>query len=262
MSLLIDHMVAAALAAGAEIKAIYGAGCAVETKADGSVVTEADHRAEAIILKMLGEHYPDIPVVAEEEACAGRIPAVGRQFFLVDPLDGTRGFVNRTGEFTVNIALVEEGIATAGVIYAPDSQLLYYGEAGEGAYRSIGGGAAERISVRSPPPEGLTVLTSRTTSRETRDALAQWRIAHFLPSSSALKFCLVAEGSADVYTRFGQTMEWDTAAGQAIVEAAGGEVSELSGLTELGRLRYGNADKGFFNPHFIAWGRRDPNGTM
>ena len=254
MSPRLAPMIDAALEAGKEIEAIYGAGCATYTKADGSPVTEADHRAEAIILSALAEAYPDIPVIAEEEACAGRIPQVGSHFFLVDPLDGTRGFVNRTGEFTVNIALIEDGIATAGVIYVPDSHILYYGEAGAGASRRDAAGNTQRIQARAPPAEGLTVLASRTTADRTAARLSHLSIAEFLPSSSSLKFCLLAEGSADLYPRYGRTMEWDTAAGQAILEAAGGRVMALDGDAETGPLRYGNVAANFENPHFIAWG--------
>ena len=255
MNPLLQPMIDAALRAGDEIEAIYGAGCATEIKADGSPVTEADHRAEAIILAALAAAFPDIPVIAEEEACAGRIPEVGERFFLVDPLDGTRGFVNRTGEFTVNIALIESGAATAGVIYVPDSHILYYGQAGEGAYRRVGAGGAEPIRTRVPPAPGLTVLASRTTSERTAAKLAHLTIAEFLPSSSSLKFCLLAEGSADLYPRYGRTMEWDTAAGQAILEAAGGRVLALAADdSEAGPLRYGKVEGGFENPHFIAWG--------
>ena len=254
MSPLLRTIVDAALEAGAEIEAIYGAGCATETKPDGSPVTEADRRAEAIILARLGTAFPEIPVIAEEEASAGRIPDVGRRFFLVDPLDGTRGFVDRNGEFTVNIALVEDGAPLAGVVYAPDAHLLYYGARGEGAFRSRGGGAAEPIRTRPQPRAGLTAIASRSSAAGTRARLSQLAIAAFVPSSSSLKFCLLAEGAADVYPRFGRTMEWDTGAGQAVLEAAGGRVMALEGEAEAGPLRYGKVEAGFENPHFIAWG--------
>jgi len=253
MSPLLQLMVGAALEAGREIEIIYGAGCATEIKSDGSPVTEADHRAEAIILKHLST-VPDIPVIAEEEVAAGRIPAIGDRFFLVDPLDGTRGFVERNGEFTVNIAYVEGGAPKAGVIYVPDSRTLYYAELGSGAYRQRDEENEEPIAARTPPHEGLTVVASRTTAEKTRAKLAHLNIAGFEPSSSSLKFCLLAEGIADVYPRYGRTMEWDTAAGQAILEAAGGRVMALDGDTEAGPLRYGKSGGGFENPYFIAWG--------
>jgi 3'(2'), 5'-bisphosphate nucleotidase len=251
---LLETIVDIALEAGHEIERIYGAGCATVTKSDGSPVTEADHAAEAIILRRLGEAYPDIPVLAEEEACAGRVPDVGRRFFCVDPLDGTRGFVDRNGEFTVNIALIEDGAPVAGVIYAPDRHLLYYGAQGEGAFRRRDGGEDERIEVRPVLASGLVAIASRTTAEATAARLAHLHIAEFAPSSSSLKFCMVAEGSADLYPRYGTTMEWDTAAGQAILEAAGGRVMALDGNSETGPLRYGKADTNFANPHFIAWG--------
>jgi 3'(2'),5'-bisphosphate nucleotidase len=255
MTPLLQPMIDAALRAGEEIEAIYGAGCATEIKADGSPVTEADRRAEAIILAGLAAAFPDIPVIAEEEACAGRIPQVGTRFFLVDPLDGTRGFVARNGEFTVNIALIEDGAPTAGVIYVPDTHSLYYGQKGEGAYRRSGSCDAERIRARDAPQAGLTVLASRTTAESTAAKLVHLSIAEFLPSSSSLKFCLLAEGSADLYPRYGPTMEWDTAAGQALLEAAGGRVMALDPEgKEAGPLRYGKVGASFENPHFIAWG--------
>jgi 3'(2'),5'-bisphosphate nucleotidase len=254
VSPLLRAIVDAALAAGAEIEAVYSAGCATEVKSDGSPVTEADRRAEAIILGRLAAAFPDAPVLAEEEASAGRIPNVGHRFFLVDPLDGTRGFVERNGEFTVNIALVEDGAPVAGVVYAPDTRALYYGARGEGAFRVLDGGTAEPIRSRVPPAQGLTAIASRSQSGETRDRLAHLPIAEFMPSSSSMKFCLLAEGSADVYPRFGRTMEWDTGAGQAVLEAAGGRVMALKGEEEAGPLRYGKVEQGFANPHFIAWG--------
>src|SRR5687767_15504162 len=152
-SALLRTMIEAALAAGDEIERIYAEGCAAEEKLDGSPVTIADRHAELIILERLTAAFPDIPILAEEEACAGRIPALGTRFFCVDPLDGTKGFVGRTGEFTVNIALVEQGIAIAGVIYAPDPRLLYYGARGEGAFRMRHKQEAEPIRAR-PRPAG------------------------------------------------------------------------------------------------------------
>jgi 3'(2'), 5'-bisphosphate nucleotidase len=252
---LLQLMIEAALEAGREIEAIYGAGCATEIKEDGSPVTEADRRAEAIILARLRAAYPDIPVLAEEEVCEGRIPDVGLRFFCVDPLDGTKGFVQRNGEFTVNIALVDHHEPVAGVVYAPDSHLLYFGARGEGAFRARDGGAAEPIRVRSRPAHGLTAIGSRNHHASGTEAKnAHLDIVEYLPSGSSLKFCMLAEGSADVYPRHGRTMEWDTAAGQAVLEAAGGRVLALDGTHEVGPLRYGKVEIGFENPHFIAWG--------
>ena len=254
MSRLVDIMIAAARAAGAEIERIYGAGCATEWKPDGSPVTQADHAAEAIILDQLSRAYRDVPVVAEEEASAGRVPNLAARWFLVDPLDGTRGFVERNGEFTVNIALIELGLPIAGVIYAPDSHLLYAGARGEGAWCSRDGGQLEPVQPRDPPAAGLTAIASRADPEATRARIAHLPMAELLPSSSSLKFCLLADGSADLYPRFGRTMEWDTGAGQAILEAAGGRVLALDADgRETGPLRYGKP--GFENPHFLAWAR-------
>ncbi|MEO7825874.1 MAG: 3'(2'),5'-bisphosphate nucleotidase CysQ [Allosphingosinicella sp.] len=252
---LLPILIEASLAAGAEIERIYGEGCATERKEDGSPVTIADRNAEAIILERLAAAFADIPVLAEEEAAAGRIPELGARFFCVDPLDGTRGFVQRNGEFTVNIGLIEDGSPVAGVIYAPDSKLLYFGARGEGAFRVRDGGAAEPIRPRPRPASGLTAVGSRShASHGTADKAAHLGIADFVASSSSLKFCLVAEGTADVYPRHGTTAEWDTAAGQAILEAAGGRVMTLDEEgRETGPLTYGKIDKRFLNPHFIAW---------
>lgn len=253
---LLPILIEAALAAGAEIERIYLEGCEVVEKEDGSPVTIADRHAEAIILERLGAAFPGIPVLAEEEAAEGRIPELGRRFFCVDPLDGTRGFVQRSGEFTVNIGLIEDGMPVAGVIYAPDPKLLYYGARGEGAFRIRGGGAAEPIRPRPRPESGLTAVGSRShASHGTAEKGAHLGIAEFVPSSSSLKFCLVAQGTADLYPRHGTTAEWDTAAGQAILEAAGGRVMALDqGGRETGPLRYGKIADRFLNPPFIAWG--------
>jgi 3'(2'),5'-bisphosphate nucleotidase len=253
---LLPILIDAALAAGAEIERIYCEGCEVVEKEDGSPVTVADSNAEAIILEHLARAFPDIAVLAEEEAAAGRIPDLGTRFFCVDPLDGTRGFVQRTGEFTVNIGLIEDGEPVAGVIYAPDPKLLYYGARGEGAFRVRGGGAAEPIRPRPRPAAGLTAVGSRShASHGTAEKGAHLGIADFVPSSSSLKFCLVAEGTADVYPRHGTTAEWDTAAGQAILEAAGGRVMALDEEgKETGPLSYGKIGRAFLNPPFIAWG--------
>jgi len=256
VSALLDIIVEAALAAGAEIEAIYGAGFAHETKADGSPVTIADQRAEEIILARLAAAFPDIPVVAEEQASAGLIPECGELFFLVDPLDGTKGFIKRTGEFTVNIGLIEKGVPVAGVVYAPVSGTLYYGSREEGAFRhrTREAEAAEPIRTRARPAKGLTAIGSRDHHVEGSEArAAALGVVEYLPSGSSLKFCMLAEGSADVYPRYGPTMEWDTAAGQAVLEAAGGRVMVLDGDREAGALRYGHSERGYLNPHFIAW---------
>ena len=254
---LLATLVDAALEAGAVIERIYGEGCAVVEKADGSPVTVADQEAETIILHRLHAAFPDVHILAEEEAAAGRIPELGRRFFCVDPLDGTKGFVQRSGEFTVNIALIEDGAPVAGVVYAPDSRLLYYGAREEGAFRVRDGGTAEPIRARPRPAGGLIGVGSRNhAAAGTAERNAALGIADYVPSGSSLKFCLVAEGTADVYPRYGTTCEWDTAAGQAVLEAAGGRVLALDGEgREAGPLAYGKTERRFENPHFIAWGR-------
>ncbi|MFL6862679.1 MAG: 3'(2'),5'-bisphosphate nucleotidase CysQ [Allosphingosinicella sp.] len=254
---LLSILVEAALAAGAEIERIYAEGCVAEEKADGSPVTIADRIAEEIILHRLHAAFPDLHILAEEEASAGRIPELGARFFCVDPLDGTKGFLQRNGEFTVNIALIDGGAPVAGVVYAPDAKLLYFGARGEGAFRMRGGGAAEPIRARTPAADGLTGVGSRNHAAAGTEARnAALGIARYVPSGSSLKFCLVAEGSADVYPRYGPTCEWDTAAGQAVLEAAGGRVMALDAEgRETGPLAYGKRERRFENPHFIAWGR-------
>jgi 3'(2'),5'-bisphosphate nucleotidase len=254
---LLPTIVEAALAAGAEIERIYGEGCAVEEKADGSPVTIADRIAEEIILHRLHAAFPAIHILAEEEAAAGRIPELGTRFFCVDPLDGTKGFLQRNGEFTVNIALIDGGKPIAGAVYAPDSRLLYYGARDEGAFRVRDGGEPEPIRTRPRPADGLTGIGSRNHAAQgTEERNAALGIARYVPSGSSLKFCLVAEGTADVYPRYGPTCEWDTAAGQAVLEAAGGRVMALDpDGRESGPLAYGKVERRFENPNFIAWGR-------
>ena len=253
-SVLLKEMERLALEAGAKAMTIYAGPYAIDAKGDASPVTEADRLGEEIILTGLAAAAPDIPVLAEEAASEGTIPALGREFFLVDPLDGTKEFITKTGEFTVNIALVRGGEAIIGVVYAPAMAKLYAGRKGRGAYlRRVGSGAdPERIHARRRPADGLVAVASRShRGPETDEFLSTLKIADFAAAGSSLKFCLIAEGLADVYPRLGRTMEWDTGAGQAVLEAAGGCVVEFgSGLP----LRYGKKERGFDNPHFIAWG--------
>jgi 3'(2'), 5'-bisphosphate nucleotidase len=244
------------LEAASEIMRIYATDFAVATKSDHSPVTEADQLAEKIILKGLGEHWPDVPVLAEEAASAGQAPKLGDRFFLVDPLDGTKEFTSRNGEFTVNIALIENNRPVMGVVYAPALGQLFWGELGRGAGFGrvpVGGALADcvwqKITVRKPPPDGLTVVASRShRDQATEDYLKNLKVKTLTSAGSSLKFCLIAKGDADLYPRFGRTMEWDTGAGQAVLEAAGGKVSTVDGAP----LRYGKAERGFDNPAFIA----------
>ena len=235
--------------AGREILAVYGGDFAVLDKDDGSPVTEADTRAERVILDGLAQCAPGIAVVAEESVTAGEVPDIaGKPFFLVDPLDGTREFISRNGEFTVNIALVEDGVPTAGVVHLPALDETFW-TAGDGtAWRVRGGGAVARIGCRRPGSR-LVAITSRShRSAETDAWLERFEIAEILSAGSSLKLCRIAEGLADLYPRLGRTMEWDIAAGHAIVKAAGGCVENLDGSP----LVYGKP--GFENPHVVARG--------
>ena len=252
--------------AGKEILAYYveateGGGVEVREKADASPVTDADEAAEAFILEALAKLTPDIPVVAEEAASAGRIPDVsGGRFWLVDPLDGTREFLSRNDEFTVNIALVEQGRPVAGVVHAPALATTW-----AGAQAGVGGGAADgpatatysetgketmTLRARPMPDEGAVVVASRRhgSGDQLENFLKDYTVQDRVSAGSSLKFCLVASGRADVYPRFGRTMEWDTAAGHAVLWAAGGTVETLDGET----LTYGKP--GFENPFFVAQG--------
>lgn len=250
------------LAAGAEIMRIYATDFTVDGKADSSPVTEADRAAEAIILKGLAELAPAVPVVAEEAAAAGRVPATARRFFLVDPLDGTKEFISRNGEFTVNIALIEDGAPVLGAVYAPARGRLYWGARGEGAFAAdvTDGrlGEAKPIRVRTPPADGLSAVGSRSHGAgETKDYLKRFPIKDFVSAGSSLKLCLVAEGSADIYPRMGRTMEWDIAAGDAVLRAAGGRVQTLDGQPLVYGKRNQAGDSDFANPWFVAFG--DPS---
>jgi 3'(2'), 5'-bisphosphate nucleotidase len=240
-----------AVDAAREIMRIYAGDLGERTKADKSPVTDADHAAEAIIVKGLRTLTPDTAVVAEEEMAAGRIPTLnGGPFWLVDPLDGTKEFIKRNGEFTVNIALIEYGKATLGIVLAPATDTLWRGAAGLGADKRQGDGAFTAIHTRPAPAEGLTACASR--SHAIYSDLDIWfrnnnlTVADRVQAGSSLKFCLIAEGKADIYPRFGPTSEWDTAAGHAVLEAAGGEVVTTDGQP----LAYGKPT--FRNPHFIA----------
>ncbi len=246
-----DPLIAAARRAGAAILAVRENGLDVREKVDHSPVTEADEAAERIILAALRNIVPGIPVVAEESVVRDGAPEVGAgRFWLVDPLDGTKEFIAGRDEFTVNIALIEDGNPIVGVVYLPAMDELYLGIMGRGAWRwQRNDDAPHILAVRMPPAEGLTVLTSRSHRTPEVDAyLARLTLAELRSAGSSLKFCVVACGDADLYPRFGRTMEWDTAAGDAVLRAAGGSVATLDGEP----LRYGKA--GYENPNFIARG--------
>jgi len=237
----------------------YATGVEARVKDDASPVTVADEEAEVLILRRLAQVAPGIPIVAEEEVAAGRVPSIGEKFFLVDPLDGTKEFIKRNGEFTVNIALVEKKRAICGVVLAPAKERMWIGDGANGAFElpAPEGGAldlssAKPIHARKGPAGGLIAIASRThRDSKTDEYLAAYKIADIIAAGSSLKFCLVATGEADLYPRHGRTMEWDTAAGQAVLEAAGGSVKQLSGAPFL----YGKAAEGFANPFFVARGR-------
>jgi 3'(2'), 5'-bisphosphate nucleotidase len=235
--------------AGAEIRAIRDRGFKVQHKPDRSVVTEADHAAEAIIVAGLRQALPGCTVVAEEEAAGGKISVATPEFWLVDPLDGTREFTSGGDDFAVNIGLVRDGKAVLGVVAVPATGEIFSGIVGAGAWRDKGGQRTP-IATRRPPPEGLTVVASRHHGDQAQlDAfLAGRKVAGIVNFGSSLKFCRLAEGLADLYPRFGRTMEWDTCAPHAVLEAAGGWVGTLDDQP----LRYGKP--GWDNPHFVCWG--------
>jgi 3'(2'), 5'-bisphosphate nucleotidase len=247
----------AVTAAGPAILEVYEAGCTATLKGDGSPLTEADLRAQEKILAALARLTPGIPVVSEEDS-GERAPCGPNEIFiLVDPLDGTREFLARNGEFTVNAALIERGAPVAGAVYAPVLGELWVG--GAEAFHCGG------VHGETPPPKSqwrpisgrvapakMTALASRShLDPATKAFLEKLPIGESRSAGSSLKFCLLAEGKADVYPRFGPTMEWDTAAGHAVLLAAGGVVLREDGAP----LSYGKTESGLRNPSFIAWGR-------
>ncbi|KAA0683329.1 3'(2'),5'-bisphosphate nucleotidase CysQ [Roseomonas genomospecies 6] len=237
--------------AGQVILRFYNDGIDAATKVDGSPVTQADLAAEHVITPALHHIAPGIPVVAEEAVAAGNRPDVsGGRFWLVDPLDGTKEFISRNGEFTVNIALIDGGRPVLGVVYAPATGDLYAACGPGTAVHWVEGRHDYPIQVRKPPPEGLTVVASRShdSGSELDSFLAGYTVKNRITCGSSLKFCTVASGKADLYPRFGPTSEWDTAAGHAILTAAGGRVEQPDGSPFL----YGKAD--ILNPHFVAYG--------
>lgn len=246
-----------ALEAGRVVLDAYRDGCAVETKADESPVTWADREAERIILAGLRREFPQIPIVAEEEVSAGLLPqTLGDAFFLVDPLDGTREFVNGSEDFTVNIALIVGGEPVLGAVYAPARHKLYLGRPGrcEAARTSEDHTVEGRRELKTqlPGPTPVVVASRSHRTIETNDYLARLPQAEIFSVGSSLKFCMIAAGTADFYPRFGPTMQWDTAAGDAVLRAAGGRTRTLDGEP----LRYGCSGKphveAFANPWFIS----------
>jgi 3'(2'), 5'-bisphosphate nucleotidase len=246
------------VAAGAIIMEVFARGT-IETriKNDSSPVCEADERAEAFLVDQLSDRLPHIPLIAEESAARGNTPAQSGAFVLIDPLDGTREFIARRSEFTVNIAFVEDGAPIAGAVYAPALSELWF--AGDKAYFArVAPGAPlpshtqwRPLHSRQRPQDGATALVSRShCDPQTEDFLARQTIKQRIDAGSSLKFCRLAEGVADIYPRFGPTMEWDTAAGDAVLRASGGIMVTPAGKPFL----YGKAAENYRNGPFVAYG--------
>ena len=248
----IDIVCKIAKEAGTAILSVYDGDHAVEYKEDKSPLTAADKASHEVIVAGLQNHFPEIPILSEESV---EIPYEERKewsrFWCVDPLDGTKEFIKRNGEFTVNIALIEEGHPVAGVVYVPVQDKMYYGVSGEGCWVSEAGGEPIKVKVREANQKaGLTVVMSRSHPSPDLEAYLQGiKVAEAMPVGSSLKLCVVAEGLADLYPRLGPTMEWDTAAGHAVVEAAGGTVLQPNGQA----LVYNKQN--LLNPYFIVSGK-------
>ncbi|SFZ81194.1 3'(2'), 5'-bisphosphate nucleotidase [Devosia enhydra] len=245
---LLGLMEAAALAGARAIMDVYATEFAAIDKADGSPVTVADARSEAIIIAMLSE--TGIPVLAEESAAEGRVPELGNRYFVVDPLDGTKEFIKRNGEFTVNIGLVENGRPILGVVLAPAMGEGYSGGAGGAeAFTIVDGAATARRSLKVDRDAEMRVVASRSHGHAALARLCdEMDVVEDVSIGSSLKFCLLARGAARLYPRFTPTWEWDTAAGQAILEAVGGSVLTLDGRP----LGYGKSGSRHLNPFFVA----------
>ena len=259
MSITPDQLARIALDAGALIMEIYATDFDVDRKDDASPVTEADQKAETLILKMLEEADPELDVIAEEAAASGQVPEHGQRFALVDPLDGTKEFVNKNGQFTVNIAIIEHGKPVMGVVFAPALNRIFLAESPSSAWQAEvrpgeavpGSDARLPMRIRRAPEAGLTAIASKShRSPETDQFLEKFNVAEIISAGSSLKLCLVGAGEADIYPRMGRTMEWDTAAGQAVAEAAGARVLAEDGVP----LRYGKRERGYDNPYFIVYG--------
>lgn len=244
------------LEAAVPVMEIYASDFSTAAKDDRSPVTEADTRAEGVILKALAKALPGVPVLAEESFSAGFRPETGSQFLLVDPVDGTKEFINRNGEFTINIALISHRVPVAGAVYAPALSRLYLGGSSAFAGEARPGGtwqaaAGSPIRVRALPDTGRTAVMSRSHADDaTRSFAEREGVTQTVSAGSSLKFCLVAEGKADLYPRFGPTMEWDTGAGHAVLSAAGGSVTCPDGTPFV----YAKQEAGYRNGAFIARG--------
>ena len=252
-----DTFVDAALEAGAAILGFWRNGAPAQAKADGSPVTQADLAANSVILDRLKRALPEIPVISEEaeqpEAARG-----AEWFILVDPLDGTKEFLRGTEEFTVNIALIHRGIPVCGVVFAPAMGRIWTGCGAKARSGTLPVGATDAeeiawtaIGCRAEPEKLIAVVSRSHLDKATQDWLAQHDCGGSTPSGSSIKFCLVAEGAADAYPRFGRTMEWDTGAGDAVLRAAGGRIETAEGAPFV----YGKSHEGYANPGFIARGK-------
>ena len=246
---IVDDVVEIALSAGNIILRFYDDQFSVMQKSDGSPVTAADQAAEDYIIPALTRLTPGIPIIAEERVAMGQIPDVsGGTFWLVDPLDGTKEFINRNGDFTVNIGLIQSGIPTLGVVSTPVDKCVWAGSLADGALK-IEDGVQQKISVRKANQQKITVVASRShRSPELESFISDLKVEQSISRGSSLKFCLIAEGNADIYPRTGPTMEWDTAAGHAVLIAAGGKMIGFDGT----QFQYAKPD--FLNGWFIASG--------
>ena len=252
MEPLVEVALRAALAGGEEAMRVYADPFEVTQKTDQTPVTAADLASERVIIEILTREFPEIPVVSEETVPEAGFSSPAARFWCVDPLDGTKEFIVRNGEFAVLVALIEDGRPVLGVVHGPAAGVTYVGHGPGTAVRRCGGGAFEPIRARAPDPNGIVVVHSR--SHENSRRLAEYfqgrAVAERQKCGSALKFGVLAAGDADLYPRFGTTMEWDTAAGQAVLEAAGGHVLDLAGEP----LGYGKP--GLKNDGFLAWGAK------
>lgn len=244
------------LKAAIPVMEVYAQDFTPEQKEDRSPVTEADKRAEVVILEALKDVIPDVPVLAEESFTAGVRPEVSDRFLLVDPVDGTKEFIKKNGEFTINIALIENGVPVAGCVYAPALERLYVGADGAAAAGAAKPGDAFDASSLSPikvrdgsSPQKIAVMSRSHADEETRQFAEKQGVTETISAGSSLKFCRVAEGAADLYPRFGPTMEWDTGAGHAVVNGAGGKVTRPDGSPFL----YGKVADGYKNGPFVVW---------
>ncbi|KTD33992.1 3'(2'),5'-bisphosphate nucleotidase [Legionella israelensis] len=246
---LLDEVIKIAQKASDTILKFYHEGFDHSVKSDGSPLTQADIASHDIITHLLQKLTPDIPIISEENMSIQLSSEQKKQsFWLVDPLDGTKEFINRNGEFTVNIALIEQKKPVLGVIGSPAQKTIYAGILHQGAFKLDANQTKKSVSVQTYIEGDLYVVGSRSHNNEKamKDYLANYPVTQYIPTGSSLKFCKIAEGSAHIYPRLGRTMEWDTAAGHAVLSAAGGHVETLDSAP----LTYGKT--GFENPHFIA----------